>query len=54
MTPKLALVQPQASDPNSLVPVQMIFVLKAKNAKKINCERDFLFRQGMIKSRRAG
>ncbi|KAF8915913.1 putative chitin synthase [Mucidula mucida] len=36
-TPQLVL--PQASDPNNLVPVQIIFVLKAKNQKKINSHR---------------
>lgn len=30
---------PQANDPNNLVPVQFIFVLKAKNQKKINSHR---------------
>lgn len=33
------LVLPQANDPNNLVPVQIIFVLKAKNQKKINSHR---------------
>ena len=36
MSPKPALVEPHANDPNNLVPVQMIFCLKQKNAKKIN------------------
>nr|ADX07293.1 putative chitin synthase [Flammulina velutipes] len=36
-TPQLVL--PQANDPNNLVPVQIIFVLKAKNQKKINSHR---------------
>ncbi|KIY73762.1 glycosyltransferase family 2 protein [Cylindrobasidium torrendii FP15055 ss-10] len=36
-TPQLVL--PQANDPNNLVPVQFIFVLKAKNQKKINSHR---------------
>lgn len=36
-TPQLVL--PQAEDPNNLVPVQIIFVLKAKNQKKINSHR---------------
>ncbi|KAF9075874.1 glycosyltransferase family 2 protein [Rhodocollybia butyracea] len=33
------LVLPQANDPTNLVPVQIIFVLKAKNQKKINSHR---------------
>ncbi|KAI0089171.1 glycosyltransferase family 2 protein [Irpex rosettiformis] len=33
------LVVPQGEDPNNLVPVQIIFVLKAKNQKKINSHR---------------
>ena len=33
------LVVPQGDDPNNLVPVQIIFVLKAKNQKKINSHR---------------
>jgi chitin synthase len=36
-TPQLVL--PQPNDPNNLVPVQIIFVLKAKNQKKINSHR---------------
>ncbi|KAF9534888.1 putativechitin synthase [Crepidotus variabilis] len=36
-TPQLVL--PQANDANNLVPVQFIFVLKAKNQKKINSHR---------------
>ncbi|KAF8897499.1 putativechitin synthase [Infundibulicybe gibba] len=36
-TPQLVL--PQGADPNNLVPVQFIFVLKAKNQKKINSHR---------------
>ncbi|KAJ3510618.1 hypothetical protein NLJ89_g4567 [Agrocybe chaxingu] len=36
-TPQLVL--PQANDPNNLVPVQIILVLKAKNQKKINSHR---------------
>ncbi|KII94830.1 glycosyltransferase family 2 protein [Plicaturopsis crispa FD-325 SS-3] len=36
-TPQLVL--PQGDDPNNLVPVQIIFVLKAKNQKKINSHR---------------
>ncbi|TFK75950.1 glycosyltransferase family 2 protein [Pluteus cervinus] len=36
-TPQLVL--PQGEDPNNLVPVQIIFVLKAKNQKKINSHR---------------
>ncbi|KAF9263445.1 class III chitin synthase [Marasmius fiardii PR-910] len=36
-TPQLVL--PQANDPNNLVPVQIIFVLKAQNQKKINSHR---------------
>ncbi|KAF8505798.1 chitin synthase [Russula emetica] len=36
-TPKLIL--PHGDDPNNLVPVQIIFVLKAKNQKKINSHR---------------
>ncbi|KAI5480781.1 chitin synthase, glycosyltransferase family 2 protein [Pseudohyphozyma bogoriensis] len=39
MSPKPALVEPHPNDPNNLVPVQMIFVLKQKNAKKINSHR---------------
>ncbi|TFK28777.1 glycosyltransferase family 2 protein [Coprinopsis marcescibilis] len=34
-----ALVLPQPNDPNNLVPVQIIFVVKAKNQKKINSHR---------------
>ncbi|KAH8106018.1 glycosyltransferase family 2 protein [Cristinia sonorae] len=34
-----ALVLPQGDDPNNLVPVQIIFVVKAKNQKKINSHR---------------
>ncbi|KAG8907052.1 Chitin synthase, class 2 [Tulasnella sp. 403] len=33
------LVQPHGDDPNNLVPVQIIFVVKAKNQKKINSHR---------------
>ncbi|KAF8581974.1 glycosyltransferase family 2 protein [Ramaria rubella] len=33
------LILPHADDPNNLVPVQIIFVLKAKNQKKINSHR---------------
>lgn len=33
------LVIPHGDDPNNLVPVQIIFVLKAKNQKKINSHR---------------
>lgn len=40
-TPQLIL--PHGDDPNNLVPVQIIFVLKAKNQKKINSHR-WLFR----------
>jgi chitin synthase len=36
-SPKLIL--PHGEDPNNLVPVQIIFVLKAKNQKKINSHR---------------
>ncbi|EGN93079.1 glycosyltransferase family 2 protein [Serpula lacrymans var. lacrymans S7.3] len=36
-TPQLVL--PHENDPNNLVPVQIIFVLKAKNQKKINSHR---------------
>ncbi|KAH9483069.1 Chitin synthase, class 1 [Psilocybe cubensis] len=36
-TPQLVL--PQANDGNNLVPVQIIFILKAKNQKKINSHR---------------
>ncbi|KAJ6484988.1 glycosyltransferase family 2 protein [Mycena vitilis] len=36
-TPQLVL--PQSGDANNLVPVQVIFVLKAKNQKKINSHR---------------
>ncbi|KAL0959110.1 hypothetical protein HGRIS_014407 [Hohenbuehelia grisea] len=36
---KPALVLPQGNDPLDLVPVQIIFVLKAKNQKKINSHR---------------
>lgn len=39
MSPKPALVEPHPGDPNNLVPVQMIFCLKQKNAKKINSHR---------------
>ena len=34
-----SLVLPHGDDPNNLVPVQIIFVLKAKNQKKINSHR---------------
>lgn len=37
--PAPQLVLPQENDPNNLVPVQIIFVLKAKNQKKINSHR---------------
>ncbi|KAL9931712.1 hypothetical protein V8E36_009498 [Tilletia maclaganii] len=37
--PTPALVQPHGDDANNLVPVQMIFCLKQKNAKKINSHR---------------
>ena len=33
------LVVPQGDDPNNLVPVQIILVIKAKNQKKINSHR---------------
>ena len=33
------LVVPQGEDPNNLVPVQIILVIKAKNQKKINSHR---------------
>jgi chitin synthase len=33
------LVLPHGDDPNNLVPVQIILVLKAKNEKKINSHR---------------
>jgi len=36
-TPQLIL--PHGDDPNNLVPVQIILVLKAKNQKKINSHR---------------
>ena len=36
-TPQLIL--PHGEDPNNLVPVQIILVLKAKNQKKINSHR---------------
>jgi chitin synthase len=36
-TPQLVL--PQRDDPNNLVPVQIILVIKAKNQKKINSHR---------------
>ncbi|KIK65305.1 glycosyltransferase family 2 protein [Collybiopsis luxurians FD-317 M1] len=36
-TPQLVL--PQANDPTNLVPVQIIFILKAQNQKKINSHR---------------
>ncbi|KPV74975.1 glycosyltransferase family 2 protein [Rhodotorula graminis WP1] len=39
VSPKPALVEPHPGDPNNLVPVQMIFCLKQKNAKKINSHR---------------
>ncbi|PWN35460.1 putative chitin synthase 1 [Meira miltonrushii] len=39
VTPSPELVQPHGEDPNNLVPVQMIFVLKQKNSKKINSHR---------------
>ncbi|ELU41619.1 chitin synthase G [Rhizoctonia solani AG-1 IA] len=35
----MQLVQPHGEDANNLVPVQIIFVLKAKNQKKINSHR---------------
>ncbi|KZT29322.1 glycosyltransferase family 2 protein [Neolentinus lepideus HHB14362 ss-1] len=37
--PSPQLVLPHGDDPNNLVPVQIIFVLKAKNQKKINSHR---------------
>ncbi|KAM0753153.1 chitin synthase [Meredithblackwellia eburnea MCA 4105] len=39
MSEKPALIEPHPNDPNNLVPVQMIFCLKQKNAKKINSHR---------------
>jgi chitin synthase len=36
---KPQLVQPYPGDPNNLVPVQIIFVLKQENEKKINSHR---------------
>jgi chitin synthase len=39
VTPTPELVQPNGNDVNNLVPVQMIFVLKQKNSKKINSHR---------------
>ncbi|KAK4699699.1 chitin synthase, partial [Phenoliferia sp. Uapishka_3] len=39
MSSKPALIEPHPNDPNNLVPVQMIFCLKQKNAKKINSHR---------------
>ena len=33
------LVVPHGEDPNNLVPVQIILVIKAKNQKKINSHR---------------
>ncbi|KAA1099303.1 Chitin synthase 2 [Puccinia graminis f. sp. tritici] len=39
VTPKLELISPQENDADNLVPVQMTFVLKQKNAKKINSHR---------------
>ncbi|GAA97898.1 glycosyltransferase family 2 protein [Mixia osmundae IAM 14324] len=39
MSPKLKLVTPTPNDPASMVPVQFIFCLKAKNEKKINSHR---------------
>ena len=39
MDPTPQLVVPQGDDPNNLVPVSIIFVLKAKNQKKINSHR---------------
>ncbi|KAG6815723.1 Chitin synthase, class 1, partial [Tephrocybe sp. NHM501043] len=36
---KPQLVLPQANDPNNLVPVQIILIVKAKNQKKINSHR---------------
>ena len=43
-----ALVLPQPNDPNNLVPVQIIFVVKAKNQKKINSHRWFFNAFGPI------
>jgi chitin synthase len=37
--PSPKLILPHGEDPNNLVPVQIIFVLKAKNQKKINSHR---------------
>ncbi|KAJ6130235.1 hypothetical protein N7512_003015 [Penicillium capsulatum] len=39
ITPKQQLMRPYKDDPMSLPPVQMIFCLKKKNAKKINSHR---------------
>jgi chitin synthase len=39
MSSQPALVTPVSSDANNLVPVQMIFCLKAENGKKINSHR---------------
>ncbi|QRV76364.1 chitin synthase [Ceratobasidium sp. AG-Ba] len=37
--PSMTLVQPHGDDAGNMVPVQIIFVLKAKNQKKINSHR---------------
>ena len=39
MDPTPQLVVPQGDNANNLVPVQIIFVVKAKNQKKINSHR---------------
>ncbi|KAJ5402220.1 uncharacterized protein N7487_008116 [Penicillium crustosum] len=39
VTPKQELVRPYKDDPRNLPPVQMMFCLKKKNAKKINSHR---------------
>lgn len=39
VTAKQELVRPKGDDPSNLVPVQMMFCLKSKNAKKINSHR---------------
>jgi chitin synthase len=50
--PSPKLILPHGEDPNNLVPVQIIFVLKAKNQKKINSHR-WLFNAigGMLQAR---
>lgn len=39
MNSQPTLIMPATGDPNNLVPVQLVFCLKAENGKKINSHR---------------